>query len=145
MYQIQNVKTKQVIPLRHKVLRPHQTIMDCYYPGDEDATTLHYAAINEQQQIIGIATVYLEKCDMFSQAAQYRLRGMATDENVRGTGVGVLIVKKILNDLHNQLIWCNARTTALGFYEKLGFKKVGDEFTIEGIGPHFVMAINHHL
>lgn len=37
-------------------------------------------------------------------------------------------------------VWCNARTTAAGYYAKLGFTPQGDEFEIEGIGPHYVMV-----
>ena len=38
------------------------------------------------------------------------------------------------------LAWCNARTSACAYYEKLGFTPRGGEFEIEGIGPHFVMV-----
>jgi hypothetical protein len=37
-------------------------------------------------------------------------------------------------------VWCNARTPAVGLYERAGFAIESGEFEIEGIGPHFVMA-----
>ena len=40
------------------------------------------------------------------------------------------------------LLWCNARVVALGFYERLGFVAEGPEFEIVPIGPHFVMTKN---
>lgn len=38
-----------------------------------------------------------------------------------------------------EVLWCNARVGALGFYLRLGFATIGEEFEIAGIGPHFVM------
>ena len=52
------------------------------------------------------------------------------------------LVNLMLEDLKTnttKLVWCNARTTACGFYEKLGFEKSGPEFEIPGIGKHFIM------
>jgi GNAT superfamily N-acetyltransferase len=41
------------------------------------------------------------------------------------------------------LLWCNARVSAIGFYEKVGFKKFnGEVFEIDEIGPHVLMFKN---
>ncbi len=37
------------------------------------------------------------------------------------------------------LIWFNARSTAVGFYQKMGYEKSGSEFEIHDVGPHFLM------
>jgi predicted GNAT family N-acyltransferase len=37
-------------------------------------------------------------------------------------------------------LWCNARVPALGFYLRAGFEVEGDEFEIDGIGPHVVVT-----
>jgi len=37
------------------------------------------------------------------------------------------------------LLWCNARTSASGFYTRLGFAVVGEAFELPGIGPHHLM------
>ncbi|MDO7743693.1 MAG: GNAT family N-acetyltransferase, partial [Pedobacter sp.] len=44
-----------------------------------------------------------------------------------------------LKENHAVYIWCNARSTAAGFYKKLGFKMISEEFEIPGVGPHFNM------
>lgn len=36
-------------------------------------------------------------------------------------------------------IWCNARISALGFYEKNDYKIYGKEFYVENIGQHYIM------
>jgi ribosomal protein S18 acetylase RimI-like enzyme len=38
------------------------------------------------------------------------------------------------------IVWCNARSPVVGFYEKLGFKIIGNRFEIPEIGPHFLMV-----
>lgn len=38
------------------------------------------------------------------------------------------------------LLWCNGRTRALGFYARLGFTAVGEEFVVPHSGPHYVLA-----
>ncbi|MFP8964607.1 hypothetical protein ACLIYP_29185, partial [Streptomyces nanhaiensis] len=38
------------------------------------------------------------------------------------------------------LLWCNGRTRARGFYERQGFRVHGEEFVIEGVGPHLVLV-----
>ncbi len=68
---------------------------------------------------------------------------MATLEEYRGRGVGKNLLNEaflIIKERQGDALWCNARTNAIGFYEKLGFSVVGDEFEIEGVGPHFVMV-----
>ena len=38
-----------------------------------------------------------------------------------------------------QVAWCNARTSALGFYQRFGFVAVGSQFQVEHAGPHYRM------
>ncbi|MEQ1898473.1 MAG: hypothetical protein ABL971_13920 [Vicinamibacterales bacterium] len=38
------------------------------------------------------------------------------------------------------MLWCNGRTPALGFYTRLGFTAVGEEFVVPHSGPHYVMT-----
>jgi len=44
-----------------------------------------------------------------------------------------------LKDRKVDLLWCDARKVALGFYEKMGFKILGDFYEIPIIGPHKLM------
>jgi ribosomal protein S18 acetylase RimI-like enzyme len=72
----------------------------------------------------------------------YQLRGMATAPEARGLGLGRALVRECAaftraNDA--QLLWCNARSGAVGFYRKFGFEVMGGEFEIPDVGPHFRM------
>ena len=42
----------------------------------------------------------------------------------------------LTKETQSEILWCNARTTAFEFYEKMGFTIVGDEFDIPNLGPH---------
>ena len=71
-----------------------------------------------------------------------QVRQMAVLDELQGSGYGRFImtgVEAILRD-EGQIvrIFLNARGTAIGFYEKLGYNGVGDTFTEVGI-PHLRM------
>ena len=71
-----------------------------------------------------------------------RLRGMATLEEVRGTGAGSALLRTVRTNAvlsGADALWCNARTTAAGFYLAQGFRVLGPEYDIPGIGPHVFM------
>jgi ribosomal protein S18 acetylase RimI-like enzyme len=70
---------------------------------------------------------------------------MATAPQARGLRLGTSIVKACVafaRDNGARLLWCNARTGAVGFYSKLGFEIVGQEFEIPDVGPHFRMRFS---
>jgi predicted GNAT family N-acyltransferase len=73
----------------------------------------------------------------------YQLRGMATEEVVRGTGVGKTLLEaaeKFVRGTEVRRLWCNARVPAMGFYEKAGWRVVSEEFEIPTAGPHVRMV-----
>ena len=66
---------------------------------------------------------------------------MAVVKEWRNKGVGQALLSRILDIASMksmQHIELNAQTTAIGFYEKAGFHRVGDEFLDAGI-PHYRM------
>ena len=70
-----------------------------------------------------------------------RLRQMAVMNNLRGKGIGRALMnfaENIARDLGYRTITMHARKTAIGFYEKLGYGVVGEEF-FEVTIPHFEM------
>ena len=67
---------------------------------------------------------------------------MATAPEVRGTGVGGKILEACLDEIvkrQGAYLWCNARASAAGFYQRYQFAIVSDVFDIPTIGPHYVM------
>ncbi len=72
----------------------------------------------------------------------YKLERFAVLESEREKGYGKIVLKAILDDLSdfNGLIYMHAQKQVLPFYEKLGFKKGGEEFEEAGI-THFKMYL----
>ena len=70
-----------------------------------------------------------------------RIRQMAVQNNLQGKGIGASLmsfVENIARDKGYRRLMMHARDTAVGFYEKFGYKVRGDQFTEVGI-PHHVM------
>ena len=129
-----------MLPLRQRVLRPGRPPETAYYAGDELPTTRHFAAF-DGDTLVGCATFMVST---WEGEPAWQLRGMATDASVQGRGVGRTLLAAATAALTAEsgvpLFWCNARTTALGFYERQGWRVTSAEFVIEGIGPHVKMT-----
>jgi len=70
-----------------------------------------------------------------------RLRQMAVHNSLQGKGIGgamMIFAENVARDRGFRNMTMHARKTAIGFYEKLGYKIKGDEF-MEVTIPHFVM------
>ena len=66
---------------------------------------------------------------------------MAVVSGLQGKGIGKVLLQfaeNIARDRGYKKIMMHARKTAVGFYEKLGYKKTGGEFEEVTI-PHYVM------
>ncbi len=149
---VRRVSAAAVRPLRTEVLRPSWTDRLATYDQDE-TVAVHVAAFREGRDAPdGVATVYAEAPPdanrdevpeaAFADGAGWRLRGMATSDATRGTGLGRQVLEEVfaaVRDGGGRFLWCNARLVALPFYERLGLRAAGPEFDIPGIGPHYVM------
>ncbi|MFN3167367.1 MAG: GNAT family N-acetyltransferase [Phycisphaeraceae bacterium] len=141
---VQRIDGPQTHALRHAVLRPHQTLSEMVYDGDCHADTIHLGAfVGRETTPVGVVTLNPTPMPGSPSEGDWRLRGMAVAEAAQGTGVGRRLVEHALIEVakrNGKRLWCNARVTARGFYEKLGFAAHGDVFEIVPIGPHYVMS-----
>ncbi|WCB92830.1 hypothetical protein DSM104299_01530 [Baekduia alba] len=141
---VERVAAEVVRPLRQKVLRPHQTMADQVYDGDDAPGAAHFAAYDDGGRVIGIASITPEPHPRAPAVGDWRIRGMATDpEGGRGVGAGAALLSACLGRARaagGVRVWCNARSPVRGFYEREGFAVEGDEFELEGIGPHLLMS-----
>ncbi|MEM1043631.1 MAG: GNAT family N-acetyltransferase [Bacteroidota bacterium] len=143
---VRPITAAETRPLRSTVLRPGQPPGSLVYPGDDAPGSFHAGALLDGE-VVGIASIFPEPMPVapragFDPADAFRLRGMATRPDLQGTGLGRAVLGRCIEHIRTTgtvLLWCNARTPALGFYERLGFETVGEEFGIPGIGPHYVM------
>lgn len=136
---VEQVQFGLVLPLRQKILRPHQLILDVQYAQDPVGT--HFAAFDADGAIVGVATMLPEMPSTESDPT-WRLRGMAVDDGAQRQGVGRALLYAILDFVSNVDhggIWCAARLRAVGFYEKFDFASVGEPYIERGLGAHVRM------
>ena len=139
--QVRPIDAAETIPLRHAVLRPGRPEESAHFAGDHEATTRHLG-IFVDKELLSIASLFAAAMPGQPGSRAFQLRGMATAAHARGRGLGQLLVHQcviLAKEMKAEILWCNARTSAVGFYQKLGFQVSGAEFDVPTVGPHFLM------
>jgi len=137
---VKYISAEETLPLRSAVLRKNLPLAQCAF--ETDHLGFHLGAF-VNGRLVSVATFFPEDYPELGTAG-YRLRGMATDPEYAGQGYGFQLIQFAINHLQNNgisYLWCNARSSALGFYKKLNFTIISDEFIVAGIGPHYNMSI----
>jgi GNAT superfamily N-acetyltransferase len=141
---IRRVGLENTLALKQRVLRPHQTIDELARECADLADLTCFAAV-EDGHVIGIATVHREAAPWApDDAPAWRLRSMATEDGRRGGGIGAAALAAAVDHVRSQgggLLWCNARTPAVSFYERAGFRTRGEPWVDAAIGPHIAMFL----
>jgi N-acetylglutamate synthase-like GNAT family acetyltransferase len=125
---------QQMVQLRNDILRKPLGLGFDKEELEQEKEDILIGAF-EDERILG--------CCMMSKvdAATLRLRQMAVPNNMQGKGVGralMIFAENIARDLGYRRLCMHARSTAVGFYQKLGYRTAGNEFTEVTI-PHYVM------
>lgn len=139
MIVIREIKAEDTYPIRKSILRNGMTLSH-EMSGDHEAETLHLGLF-QAGELVCVGS-FMKASKAIFEGSQFQLRGMASTNNSQGKGFGKLLLTEAEKTLKNQgveILWCNARTIALGFYKKLGYQIVGDVFQVEQVGPHFLM------
>ena len=126
---------KQMIHLREEILRKplHLT-----FEADELDNEINDILIGafDEEKILGCCI--LSRVD----TRVVRLRQMAVQNNLQGKGIGASMMnfaENLARDSGYKKLIMHARKTAVGFYEKLGYKVSGHEF-MEVSLPHYIMS-----
>jgi GNAT superfamily N-acetyltransferase len=141
---IRRGSVEDVVELRHAVLRAGLPRETAVFEGDAAPGARHVVAVSAAAadgRVVGCATVHPSTWD---DSPAWQLRGMATDPTVRSTGIGramlLYLERLLMTESDVRQLWCNARTPARGFYERLGWHVVSDVFEIPTAGPHVRMT-----
>jgi len=125
---------KQMLKLRNEILRKPLGLQFSQDELEKEKTNMHMAAY-EDERMLGC-------CMLVEEDPQtVRLRQMAVVNDVQGKGIGRALMQfaeNLARDRGYKRITMHARKNALGFYEKMGYKKSGEEF-VEITIPHYVM------
>jgi predicted GNAT family N-acyltransferase len=128
------VQYAQMVELRSEVLRKPIGLDFTEEELDKEKNEILIGAFDEDEMI---------GCCMLTKTeeGELRLRQMAVKDDLQGTGIGASIIsfaENLARDKGFGKIVMHARDTAVGFYEKLGYKIVGDAFTEVNL-PHHKM------
>ena len=139
--EIKKITAFETIIVRHPVLRPGRPIESCHFDGDDLPTTSHFGLYFENQ-LAGVISAFKAQNKLFTEENQYQIRGMAVLSEFQKKGFGEALLEYCENEIRlksGNLIWFNARKTAIGFYEKSGYGILGDSFEIPDVGPHYIL------
>ncbi|MBV9258310.1 MAG: GNAT family N-acetyltransferase [Ktedonobacteraceae bacterium] len=144
---LRSISAAETYELRHRILRPHQTLNECVFPYDTAPGALHIGGFLGDQ-LIGVGSIVPDAREEASQPTSWRVRGVAVLEEVRGTGTGGKILQALINYARTQSLpaemWGNGRANVKGFYERFGFVQEGKPFEMPGLGSHvYLVKILH--
>jgi predicted GNAT family N-acyltransferase len=125
---------KQMLQLRNEILRKPLGLQLDENELENERNNMFMVAY-EDERMLGCCMLVEEEPDTV------RLRQMAVVNDVQGKGIGRALMQfaeNLARDRGYRRITMHARKNAAGFYEKMGYKKKGEEFEEITI-PHYVM------
>lgn len=147
LVQVRPVPAEETRPLRQRILRPHQSLDELVVDGESSPDAGWYAAVHDGN-VVGTAGVFPESPPDTDLAGSWRVRAMAVDEDFRGLGIGDMLLDAVLDHARRgggRHVWCSARTPSEGFYERAGFRRVGEVYEPPDVGPHVRMDLDTGL
>ena len=142
MMTVRVIQAEDTRALRHQVLWPHiENVENCVIDIDNRVDAIHLGTF-DGERLVSVGSLFEMRSDKLEHRFQYRLRAMATDPDFRGRSAGKILINKaveILEGLNCEVLWCDARLHATGFYSSLGFKKLEEIYQVKNIGPHQFM------
>jgi len=125
---------QKMVKLREDILRKPLGLGFTTNELEQEKSNMLIGAF-EEEDILGCCMLVEENPEIV------RLRQMAVLNDLQGKGIGRAIMhfaENIARDRGYRILSMHARKNAIGFYEKMGYKVTGDEFTEVTI-PHYVM------
>ncbi|OCX51743.1 GNAT family N-acetyltransferase [Mucilaginibacter sp. PPCGB 2223] len=126
MIHIEQITPQLTWQLRRDVLYPGSYLHDMEM--DEDLQGYHFGAFTATQ-LIGVVS-------LFPNGESWQFRKFAIDPAFQGQGIGRQLLDHITLFAKSEgakHLWCNARLSAIGFYNKSGFTQTGQTFSKSGI------------
>lgn len=139
---IAEITAAEAHPLRRAVLRKGMEHSNVHFPQDDLEASFHLGVIDDGE-VRAVASFSPTPTPFRGEDDAWQLRGMAVADDYQRRGLGEALLEAAVERIKatgGTVLWCNARDTAQGFYERLGFVVHGDGFTTKDTGlPHHVM------
>ena len=129
-----SLRYEKMLALRDEMLRKPLGLKVYAEATEEEAGYRHFGVEQDGKLVACLMCVPLAEDTV-------KIRQMAVHGSLQGTGLGRRLMQEVESLLRADGIrhlTLNARHTAVGFYEALGYERVGDEFIEVGI-PHWRM------
>ena len=126
----------ETVRLRYKILRLPLNLDFTAEDLAKEYTDIHLAAYNEAWILRGCLVLTPKSKTVI------KMRQVAVDADVQGTGIGRALVKRseqLARSQGYEIMELNARDVAVPFYKKLDYQVEGDMFEEVSI-PHFKMV-----
>jgi predicted GNAT family N-acyltransferase len=126
MLEIKQIQPSETWEIRHRVMWAGKPFEDVKLPNDDYG--LHFGLFRDNI-LLSVVSLFIE-----NDVAQFRKFATETEEQGKGYGAKLLeyLIQKCI-EKNVKTLWCNARTSASGFYEKFGLKVVSDAWIKDGI------------
>lgn len=124
---------KKMVEMRYQILRKPLGLSFSNEELEKEKTDLLIGAF-EEDQLLGCCLL----TEMDKQTV--RLRQMAVQQGLQGKGIGkalMMYAENLARDRKYAKLTMHARDSAIGFYEKLGYKIEGGQFE--------EVSLSHHL
>lgn len=137
---VRRVDAAATADLRRRVLRPGGPAV---LPGDEGRGVVWFGVVLGGR-VASTGNVRPEPAPppLPGGDGAWRLRGMATEPALRGSGLGAAVLAAAVAYVRSEgaeVLWFNARTPARAFYERGGCSVVGEQWEDPDLGPHVLM------
>ena len=143
--QVEEVAAEATHDLRWRILRGARPGAAVVFPEDSRPGAFHMA-VRHDDTILAVASFSAEPAPYRPGRSAVHLRGMAVDGPFQQHGLGRLLVTTVIDRLRAEgvdVLWCNARDSAGGFYARLGFEVMGEGFVLPESGiAHHVMVLD---
>lgn len=139
---IHTIRSVDTHHLRRRVLRDGDSDANVVWDGDDTAGTVHLGVV-AADRIVAISTWLAAPAP--DGRVGFQLRGMATDPADAGRGHGSALLRAGVVHARShgaEVVWANARVTALDFYTRAGFDATGPMFVTVATGlPHRLVVL----
>jgi GNAT superfamily N-acetyltransferase len=146
--QIVPIAAEDTYKLRREVLWPKASLLEVQLAVD--FVSIHLGAYAHEQEDpsgnrvpIGVVTIHVSQSEdksalaaLSSEKLEAQFRKLAVAPEWQGQGIGSKLVEQaviVASDAGAHSLWCDARTSALSFYERLGMQTEGNSFMRKGV------------
>ncbi|GAB2538331.1 GNAT family N-acetyltransferase [Rufibacter soli] len=124
---IQTISADQTWLIRQAVMWPTHPLSFVQLPNDEQG--LHFGALLNHRVVSVVS--------LFTEGGQAQFRKFATLQEFQGRGYGRALLKHVFAiaaaNQNVSSVWCHARSSAQGFYQRMGMHPEGANFNRDGL------------